>query len=87
MHTHIQGYVHMLRVYARFFSSKDPSTKEFLWLGPRPILNLSSDIVIVELLHRVGLSKLVMALYLCLCGVAFLNFVKSDVGVVPKDMF
>ena len=66
---------------------KASSTKEFLWLGPRPILNLSSDIVIVKLLHRVGLTKLVMALYLCLCGVAFLNFVKSDVGVVPKDMF
>ena len=37
------------------------------------------------MLGRVGLSKLVMPLYPCLCGAPFLNFVKSDVGVVPKD--
>ena len=39
----------------------------------------------VEMLHRVLLwSKLVMALYPCLCGAAFFNFVKSGVGVVSK---
>lgn len=66
---------------------KHLSTKEFLWLGPRSILNLSSDIIIVKLLQGVGLSKLVMDLYPCLCGVAFLNFVKSNVGAVLKDTF
>ena len=35
----------------------------------------------VEMLRRVLVwSKLVMALYPCLCGAAFFNFVKSGVG-------
>ena len=39
----------------------------------------------VEILHRVLLwSKLVMALYPCLCGATFFNFVKFGEGAISK---